>query len=162
MYCQFELHVICVACSRHLLADSLFTVKVVHSSNLSVYRFYNCIFRTSIPKHRAIANESKVPVSTHFDSSSPSKIYHLQNLQRTTLSKTALIFHSLFRIIGIKANLPHTWSVWGGGGISCLLNIPLSSIIINAFSLTKIQNRLLPRKHSAVFIFHPSSFNIKR
>ena len=27
---------------------------------------------------------------------------------------------------------------------------------------TKIQNPLFPRKHSAVFIFHPSSFNIKR
>ena len=27
----------------------LFTSKVVHSSNLPEYRFYNCIFRTSIP-----------------------------------------------------------------------------------------------------------------
>lgn len=27
---------------------------------------------------------------------------------------------------------------------------------------TNIQLPLLPRKHSAVFIFHPSSFNIKR
>lgn len=33
--------------------------------------FYKCIFRTRIPKHRAIANESKVPVSTYSDFSSP-------------------------------------------------------------------------------------------